>query len=115
MAQMNLSTEPKHTHGHREQTCGCQSCGWGQGVGWTGSWGLVDANYYIYLFIYLLIYLFLLLFRATSTTCGGSQASRGRIGATAASLHHSHSHNRSELHLQPTPQLTAMPDPEPPE
>ena len=36
---------------------------------------------------------------------------RGQIGATAASLHHSH----SKLHLQPTPQLMAMPDPLPTE
>ena len=32
----------KETHGHGEQTCGCQ--GGGEGVGWTGSLGLVDAN-----------------------------------------------------------------------
>ena len=41
---------------------------------------------------------------------GGSQA-RGRNGATARSLHHSHSNTGSEQRLQPTPQLTAMPDP----
>ena len=40
---MNLSTEKKLTHRHREQTCGCQEGG--KGVGWTGIWGLVDANY----------------------------------------------------------------------
>ena len=33
---MNPSTEQKQTHGHREQTCGCQ--GEGGGVGWTGVW-----------------------------------------------------------------------------
>ena len=27
MAQLNLSTEQKQTHGHREQTCGCQGGG----------------------------------------------------------------------------------------
>ena len=43
MAQMNLPTEKKQTHGHREQTCGCQEGG--GGVGGTGSLGLVDANY----------------------------------------------------------------------
>ena len=48
--------------------------------------------------------------RAASMACGGSQA-RGLIGAAAPSLHHSHSNARSELHLRPTPQLTAMPDP----
>ena len=36
------------------------------------------------------IYLFFLLFRAAPTAYGSSQA-RGRIGATAASLHHGHS------------------------
>ena len=41
---------------------------------------------------------------------GGSQA-RGRIRAVAAGLHQSHSNTRSKLHLQPTPQLMAMPDP----
>ena len=42
---MNLSTKQKWTHRHREQTCGCQ--GVGEGEGWTESLGLVDANYYI--------------------------------------------------------------------
>ena len=32
----------KETHGLGEQTCGCQ---W-EGVGWTGSLGLIDANYW---------------------------------------------------------------------
>ena len=41
---------------------------------------------------------------------GGSQA-RGQIGATASSLHHSHSNEGSEPCLQPIPQLTATPDP----
>ena len=43
---MNLSTKQKQTHRHREQTCGFQG-GKGVGEGWTGSLGLVDANYYI--------------------------------------------------------------------
>ena len=42
--------------------------------------------------------------------CGGSQA-RVQIGAVAAGLYHSHSHTRAKLHLWPTPQLTATPDP----
>ena len=50
------------------------------------------------------------LFRAAPATYGGSQA-RGQIGAVAASLHHSLSNWGSEPCLQPTPQLTAMPDP----
>ena len=41
---------------------------------------------------------------------GGSQA-RGRNGAVAAGLCQSPSKTRSEPPLQPTPQLTAMPDP----
>ena len=41
---------------------------------------------------------------------GGSQA-RGLMGATAAGLHQSHSNAASKLHLQPAPQLMAMPDP----
>ena len=49
-------------------------------------------------------------FRATLAAYGSFQA-RGLIGAVAASLHHSHSNTGSELHLQPTPQLTAVPDP----
>ena len=32
MAQMNLSTEKKQTHGRGEQTCGCQ--GGGSGMDW---------------------------------------------------------------------------------
>ena len=55
-------------------------------------------------------YLFILLFRATPTEYGGFQA-KGRIGAIAAGLYHSHSNTRSELCLWPTPQLRAMPDP----
>ena len=42
MAQMKLSAKEKQTHRPREQTRGCQGGG-GGGVGWTGSWGLVDA------------------------------------------------------------------------
>ena len=41
----------------------------------------------------------------------GSSQARGRIGAVAAGLLHSHSNAKFELHLQPTPQLTATPDP----
>jgi len=47
--------------------------------------------------------------RATPVAHGSSQA-RGLIGAVATSLCQSHSNAGSELHLQPTPQLTAMPD-----
>ena len=55
-------------------------------------------------------------FRATPTAYEGSQA-RGRIGAAASGLSHSHSNSNSNSNtgsepcLQPTPQLTATPDP----
>ena len=63
---------------------------------------------YLILFIYLVfIYLFFGLFRPVSTAYGGSQA-RSWIGAVASGLHHSHSNARSEPHLWPTPQLTAV-------
>ena len=56
-------------------------------------------------------FLFLFLpFRAAPSAYGSSQA-RGQIGAIAASLHHSCSKARSELHLQSTLQLMAMLDP----
>ena len=44
MAQTNLSTEKKQTHGLGKQTCERE----GDGVGWTGSLGLGDANYCIW-------------------------------------------------------------------
>ena len=65
------------------------------------------------LFIIIII-IIIAFFRATPIAYGNSQA-RGQIRATAASLHHSHGNTGSELclhHLQPTPQLMAMPDPE---
>ena len=40
----------------------------------------------------------------------GSYQARGPIGTTAAGQHHSRSHMGSKLHVQPTPQLTTMPD-----
>ena len=69
----------------------------------------VFLNYFIIIFNF--IYLFTaLLFMTAPAAYGGPQA-RGRIRATAAGLHHSHSNARSDPHLRPTPQLTAMPDP----
>ena len=46
---------------------------------------------------------FFCLFRAAAAAYGGW------IRAVAAGLHHSPSNARFELHLQPTPQITAMP------
>ena len=42
---MNLSTTKKQTYGRVELTWVAE--GKGEGVGWTGSLGLVDANYCI--------------------------------------------------------------------
>ena len=50
------------------------------------------------------------LFKAAPMACGGSQA-RSQIEAVVTGLHHGHSNARSELGLQPTPQLMATPDP----
>ena len=58
-----------------------------------------------YLFIYFCLFAFS---RAAPAAYGDSQA-RGPIGAVATGLRHSNA--GSEPHLQPTPQLTAMPDP----
>ena len=64
----------------------------------------------------LLLSLLLLLFClfaiswAAPAAYGGSQA-RGQIGTVAAGLCQSYSNAGSELHLQHTPQLPAMPDP----
>ena len=54
------------------------------------------------------IYVFLLM--AAPVAYGRSQA-MGQIRAAAAGLLQSHSNTRSELCLQPTPQLTATLDP----
>ena len=67
-------------------------------------------SYGVHFFFFLLLLLLFCLFRATPVAYGSSQA-RGRIGAAATSLHHSHSNAGSEQHLWPTLQLVAMPDP----
>ena len=53
-------------------------------------------------------------YRSAPMAYGSSQV-RGWIGAIATSLCHSHSNVGSELCLWSTPQLTAMPDPQPTE
>ena len=78
--------------------------GWGSGF---------RLHPFILVFVFLFVIIIFCLFafsRAAPVACGGSQA-RGRIGAVATSLHHSHSDARSEPRLRPTPQLTATPDP----
>ena len=63
-----------------------------------------------FLFFWFFFFYLFAISRAALAEYGGSQA-RGLIGAVAASLHQSHSNAESEPRLQPTPQLTAMPDP----
>ena len=65
---------------------------------------------FISCFFFFLLFFFFCFFQGCTAAYGGSQAG-GPIGATAASLHHSHSDARFEPHLQPTPQLRATPDP----
>ena len=75
-------------------------------VKWTAGWGCLSPDS-LFFFFFLSFFAFS---RASPVAYGGSQA-RGRIRAVAAGLHQSHSNSGSELHLQPTPQLKATPDP----
>ena len=67
---------------------------------------MYEAIHSVVLFCF--VFLSFCLFRASTVACGGFQA-RGQIGAIAASLYHSNAGFKPCL--QPTPQLTAMPDP----
>ena len=63
------------------------------------------------IFLILFIYLF---FAFQGHTHGIQKfQARGQIGVTLASLHYCHSNAGSKPHLQPTPQLMAMPGIEP--
>ena len=59
-------------------------------------------------------FFFFCLFRTTPMAYGGFHTSH-LIGASTASLHHSHSNARSKPHVQPTPQLMAVANPQPTE
>ena len=63
-------------------------------------------------FCALILFCFVFLFRAAPVTYGCSQA-RGQIRVAASGLCQSHSNAGSELCLRLTPQLVAMPDPDP--
>ena len=62
----------------------------------------------------LFCFVFLPFLGPLSAAHGGFQA-KGLMGAVATSLRHSHNNAESKPHLQPTPQLTATPDPQPTE
>ena len=49
--------------------------------------------------------------RGPASVAYGSSQARGQIRVAAATLRHSHSNARSELHLQPASQLKATSDP----
>ena len=74
-------------------------------VHWPFSVLFCFSFFFFKIFIYFKIY-----FRVTPAAYGSSQA-RGGIRAAAAGLNHNYSNTRSEPHLRPTPQHTAMPDP----
>ena len=62
-------------------------------------------------FAYVFTGVFLFVFLRAAPAAYGSSQARGKIGAAAASLYHSHSNAGSKPSLQITPQLTAKPDP----
>ena len=70
----------------------------------------MDDSTFVYFYFQILfhfIYLFILIFclsRATPKAYGGSK-DRGRIGAVATGLPHSHSNTKSKPHLRPTSKL----------
>ena len=68
--------------------------------------------FFLFLFLFFLSFFFLFfwLFKAAPTAYGSSQA-RGQITASAAGLHHSHSHTGSKPSLQSTPQFMQDPSP----
>ena len=70
---------------------------------------LMDVWVVAVVFVFVFFRLFAISW-AAPVAYGGSQV-RGRIGAIAAGLHHSHSSARSKPRLRPTPQLTAKSDP----
>ena len=65
----------------------------------------------IVLFYFILFYFIFCLFVFLGWHPWHMDIPRGLIGAIAAGLRQSHSNARSDPSLQPTPQLTAAPDP----
>ena len=58
-----------------------------------------------------LFFFFFLIFSRAAVMAYGGSWDRGPIRAVAAGLHHSLSNAGSQLHLRPTSQLMAKPDP----
>ena len=82
---------------------------------------LISSNFlfafWCFVFCFLVFFFLFCLFafsRAAPVAYGGFQA-KGLIRAVAAGLRQSHSNARSKPHVQPIPQLTATPDPQPTE
>ena len=75
---------------------------------------LVDSLFSFKLYFFFVCFCLFAISWAAPTAYGVSHA-RGQIRAVAAGLHQSHSNAGSKPSLQPTPQLTAMPDPQPTE
>ena len=79
-----------------------------------GRWDLLACNLRSDTSFFCVCVSFFAFSRATPAAYGGSQT-RGPIGAVASGLCQSPSNSGSEPRLRPTPQLTAMPDPQPTE
>ena len=102
---------PEIESGHRyDLHRSCSNAGSFNALRWAGERTRTIAATQATAVGFFFFFFFFFFFRAAPLAYGGSQA-RGRIGAADAGLHHSHSNTKSELHLQPTPQLTATPDP----
>ena len=65
------------------------------------------SGMYVCMYVCIHVFMYLFFFMAVPAAYWNSQA-RGRIGAAAAGLHHSHSNAKAELHLWPVLQLAAM-------
>ena len=70
----------------------------------------ISISFFFFFFVFCVVVVIVAISWAAPAAYGGSQA-RGRIGAVAPGLCQSHSNAGSEPSLQPTPQLTATPDP----
>ena len=66
--------------------------------------------FFFFVFLSVVVVVVVAISWAAPAAYGGSQA-RGPIRAVATGLRQSHSNVGSEPRLQPTPQLTATPDP----